>query len=620
MSVTEPPPEDKELQQVHYATVRFAGDSGDGMQLVGSQFADIASLVGNALSTMPDYPSEIRAPAGSLAGVSSYQLSFADYDITTPGDAPFVLVAMNPAALKVNLPDLQDKGLVVVNEDEFTALNLKKAGYATNPLTDGSLAGHRVIPAAMTRLTEEAVKELNLPRAARARSRNFFALGMMLWLYDRPLQPVLEWLMRKFGKSRDALAANGATLRAGFNFADTTELLRVHFHVAQARLPKGRYRRLTGNEAITLGLIAAAQTAARPLVYASYPITPASDILHELSRYKEFDVRTIQSEDEIAACCAAIGASFAGAIGITGTSGPGLALKTEAMGLAVMTELPLVVVDVQRAGPSTGMPTKTEQTDLLAALHGRPGESPVVVLAASSAADCFWTAYEAVRLATKYMTPVLLLSDSFLANSAEPFLIPAVDSLADLRTPQAPTPATFAPYRRDPQTLARPWATPGMKGMEHRIGGLEKEDGSGLVTYDAANHQHMVLQRERKIAGIAADIPAAEPMGPDAGDLLVVGWGSTYGAIAAAVAGVRQQRPQKVAHLHLRHLNPLPANVEAVMRRYTRVLVAENNLGHLRGLLQGRFLIPTVGLNKVEGRPFLIREVVAKIEEVLGHA
>ncbi|MFA6107780.1 MAG: 2-oxoacid:acceptor oxidoreductase subunit alpha [Candidatus Latescibacterota bacterium] len=618
MSVAEPPQADKELLQVHHATVRFAGDSGDGMQLVGSQFADIASLVGNALSTMPDYPSEIRAPAGSLAGVSSYQLSFADFDITTPGDSPFVLVAMNPAALKVNLPDLHDHGLVVVDEDEFTAGNLKKAGYATNPLTDGSLAGHRIIPAAMTRLTEEAVKDLGLPRAARARSRNFFALGMMLWLYDRPLQPVLEWLMRKFGKQREVLAANGATLRAGYNFADTTELLRVHFHVAQARLPRGRYRRLTGNEAFGLGLVAAAQRAARSLVYASYPITPATDILHELSRYKEFDVRTIQAEDEIAACCAAIGAAFAGAVGATGTSGPGLALKTEAIGLAVMTELPLVVIDVQRAGPSTGMPTKTEQADLLAALYGRPGESPVVVLAASTPADCFWTAFEAVRLATRYMTPVLVLSDSFLANSAEPFLIPAVDSLADLRTSTHLDPARFAPYRRDPATLARPWAVPGMKGMEHRIGGLEKEDVTGTVTYDAANHQHMVLQRERKVAGIAADLPPAEPVGPASGDLLVVGWGSTYGALAAAVADA-VQAGRAVAHLHLRHLNPFPANLEEVLRRYRRVLVAENNLGHLRTLLQGRFLVPTVGFSKVEGRPFLIREVAAKIEEVMDH-
>ncbi|MHB1308042.1 MAG: 2-oxoacid:acceptor oxidoreductase subunit alpha, partial [Limisphaerales bacterium] len=483
----------KPLQEIHQATVRFAGDSGDGMQLVGSQFADLSWLVGNAIRTHPDFPSEIRAPAGSLAGVSGFQLSFADEEVTTPGDAPYVLVAMNPAALKVNLTEVQPGGILIVNQDEFTAANLAKARYATHPLEDGSLAGYRVIGVPMTRLNDEATRATNLSSRDRARCKNFFALGVVLWLYDRPLQPLLEWLMKKFRKLPDVMAANGAALRAGYNFGNTTELFRVHYRVAPAKLPKGRYRRLNGNEAIALGLAAATHRARRTLLYASYPITPASEILHELSRYKEFDVRTLQCEDEIAACCAAIGGSFAGAVGVTGTSGPGLALKTEAMGLAVMTELPLVIVNVQRAGPSTGMPTKTEQADLLMALYGRHGESPMPVLAASSPADCFAVAYEAVRLATKYMTPVLVLSDSFLANSAEAMALPNPADLPDL-TVVSPSKATpdFAPYRRDPKTLARPWAVPGIEGLEHRIGGLEKQDGSGLVTYDAENHRRMV--------------------------------------------------------------------------------------------------------------------------------
>ncbi len=606
----------KELIQVHNATVRFAGDSGDGMQLVGSQFADLASMVGNTIRTLPDYPSEIRAPAGSLGGVSGYQLNFGDYEITTPGDEPFVLVAMNPAALKVNLPELQSRGIIVANQDEFTEANLRKADYKSNPLEDGSLDDYRLIPVAMTQLNDEATRHTGLSKQQRERCKNFFALGIMLWLYDRPMQPVLEWLMKKFSRNRDVMAANGASLRAGYNFADTAELLRVHYHVAQASLPKGRYRRITGNEAAALGLVVGASKAKRPLVYASYPITPASEILHELSRHKEFDVRTIQCEDEIAACCAAIGASFAGAIGITGTSGPGLALKTEAIGLAVMTELPLVVIDVQRAGPSTGMPTKTEQADLLMAMYGRHGESPAIVLAASGPGDCFQMAFEAIRLATQFMTPVLLLSDSFLANSAEPMRIPDPDSLPDLEIRPTATPDDFAPYRRDPNTLARPWVVPGMKGMEHRIGGLEKEDVTGAITYDAANHRKMVELRARKIAAAAEVIPPAELAGPESGDVLVVGWGSTYGAIAAAV-GETQRKGHAVSHLHLRYLNPLPKNVGEIFGRFRRLLVPENNLGHLRTMLRSQFAEEFQSLPKVEGRPFLIREITAQIEEML---
>ncbi len=611
---------DKQLQEIHQATVRFAGDSGDGMQLVGSQFADLSSMMGNAIRTLPDFPSEIRAPAGSLAGVSGYQLNFADEEVTTPGDEPYVLVAMNPAALKVNLPEVQPGGILVVNQDEFRDANLAKARYQTNPLEDGSLAGYRVVPVPMTRLNEEATRVAQLSSRERARCKNFFALGVVLWLYDRPIQPLLEWLMKKFRKTREVMAANGAALRAGYNFANTTELFRVHYHVAPAKMPKGRYRRVNGNEAIALGLVAAGHQARRTLVYASYPITPASEILHELSRHKEFDVRTLQCEDEIAACCAAIGGSYAGAIGVTGTSGPGLALKTEAMGLAVMTELPLVIIDVQRAGPSTGMPTKTEQSDLLMALHGRHGESPLAVLAAASPADCFPIAFEAVRLATKYMTPVLVLSDSFLANSAEAFALPKPKDLPDLTipSPARDTPG-FAPYSRDPETLARPWAIPGTAGLEHRIGGLEKQDGSGVVTYDAENHRRMVGLRARKIDGIARDIPLAEVHGDENGELLIVGWGSTYGAITAAV---RQSRDEgfSVSHLHLRHLNPLPANVGDVLRSFRRVLVPENNLGQLCTLLRARFLVDAKPLSKIEGRPFLIREIRCAIEQELKNA
>jgi 2-oxoglutarate ferredoxin oxidoreductase subunit alpha len=598
----------KQLIQVHRATVRFAGDSGDGMQLVGAQFADIASMVGNAIRTMPDFPAEIRAPTGTLSGVSGYQLHFGDNEVVTPGDAPFVLVAMNPAALKVHLPQLEPGGVIVANEDEFTPGNLEKVGYASNPLEDGSLDSYRLFPVPMSTLNEQAVQHTALSRADRARCKNFFALGLMLWFYDRPLQPVLEWVIKKFGRNREALAANGASLRAGYFFAETAELFPVSYHVAEAKLPPGTYRRVTGNEAMALGCIAAAHRAGKSLVYASYPITPASEILHELSKHQEFDVRTIQAEDEIAACCMAIGASFSGAIGATGTSGPGLALKTEALGLAVMAELPLVVIDVQRAGPSTGMPTKTEQGDLLMSLYGRPGESPAVVLAAATPADCFDTAFEAVRLAIKFMTPVLVLSDGFLAFGAEPWRIVDPDELPDLRIVPVPDATSFAPYRRDPTTLARPWAKPGTPGLEHRTGGLEKEEITGLVNFNGVNHRKMVRLRAEKIARIADDIPLAPVTGPNTGDMLVVGWGSTQGAIAAAVAEL-QDEGHTVAHMHLRYLNPLPRNVGDVLGAYRLVVVAENNLGQLATLLQAQFPVRVQKLSKIEGSPFLIREV-----------
>jgi 2-oxoglutarate/2-oxoacid ferredoxin oxidoreductase subunit alpha len=607
----------KEFVQTASATVRFAGDSGDGMQLVGSQFADIASMTGNVVCTLPDFPSEIRAPAGTLAGVSGFQLSFADHEVHTPGDTPYVLVAMNPAALKVNLKDLAPGGIIVVNEDEFKPTNLTKAGYEANPLTSGELSAYRVIPVAMTRLNEEAVKPMQLARKDAARCKNFFALGLALWLYDRPIQPMLEWLMKKFRKNVSVMAANGASLRAGYNYADTAELFRVQHTVAAARLPKGRYRRLTGNEATAIGLVAGAHRAGRTLLYASYPITPASDVLHELSKYKEYDVRTLQTEDEIAACCAALGASFGGAVGVTGTSGPGLSLKTEALGLAVMTELPLVCIDVQRAGPSTGMPTKTEQADLLMAMYGRHGECPLVVLAPATPADCLRMAFEAVRLATKYMTPVLLLSDSYLANSAEPWRVVDPKDLPELPTMRPAEGEEFAPYRRDPETLARAWVVPGTPGHEHRIGGLEKSDVSGTVCYDGANHRRMIELRAQKIAGIARDIPAAEIVGPVEGELLVVGWGSTYGAIAAAVDEA-QHAGQQVAHLHLRYLNPFPANLDAALKKYRRILVPENNTGHLLGMLRERFCVDAVGLSEIEGRPFRVHEIQEQLDKLLG--
>lgn len=606
----------KELIQVQHATVRFAGDSGDGMQLVGGQFADIASMSGSAICSFPDFPSDIRAPAGTLGGVSGYQLSFGDQRVTTPGDAPFVLVAMNPAALKVCLPELQKGGIIIANEDAFTAANLQKAEYDSNPLEDGSLDDYRLIPVPMGRLNEEATAATGLPKSQRERCKNFFALGVALWLYDRPLQPLLEWMMKKFARTPEVMAANAASLRAGHNFANTAELFRVHYQVARAELPPGRYRRVTGNEALALGCIVAAHRLDRPLVYASYPITPASEVLHELAKHKEFDIRVIQAEDEIAACCAAIGASFAGAVGITGTSGPGLSLKSEAIGLAVMTELPLVVLNVQRAGPSTGMPTKTEQADLLISMFGRHGESPAVVLAAASPGDCFQMAFEAVRLATKYMTPVLLLSDSFLANSAEPFRIPDPASLPDLRLPLSVTAEDFAPYRRDPQTLVRPWVAPGTPGFEHRIGGLEKEDGKGTVSYDGDNHTKMVAHRAAKIAHIAADVPSAEVVGAEQGDVLVVGWGSSYGAIAAAVQELHAEG-RSVAHLHLRYLNPLPRNTGETLARFRRVLVVEGNCGQLKMILRDRFTASFCSLNQVAGRPFLIREVRTAIQELL---
>ena len=606
-------------RQLERVTIRFAGDSGDGMQLTGSQFTRTAAVFGNDISTYPDFPAEIRAPAGSLPGVSGFQLSFASTEIHTPGDQPDVLVAMNPAALKSNLGDLPIGGALVVNEDAFTPVNLNKVGYATNPLTDGSLAAYDVFSVPISTLNARASEGLELTNKQVDLTKNFFALGLMFWLYDRSLDPTIRWIDEKFSKRPVIAEGNKRALRAGYNFGETTEIFHERYLVPPARLAPGRYRNITGNEATALGFVAASQLADRTLFYGSYPITPASDILHSLAAYKNFGVKTYQAEDEIAAIGAAIGASYGGALGITGTSGPGLALKSEALGLAVMVELPLVVIDVQRAGPSTGMPTKTEQGDLLQVMFGRNSDSPVAVVAPATPAECFDMAIEAWRIALKYMTPVAFMSDAFLANGAEPWAIPDPDDLPHIAVPNRTEKDGFYPYLRDPETLARPWAVPGTPGLEHRIGGLEKSDVIGNVSYDPENHHRMTVLRQEKIAGIAADVPPLEVYGAPEGDLLILGWGSTYGAIRSAVERLRE-RGQAVSHAHLRHLNPFPANTEAVLRSFRRVLIPELNLGHLLMLVRARYLIDAVGYNRVRGKPFRIAELEAEAERVVGES
>jgi 2-oxoglutarate ferredoxin oxidoreductase subunit alpha len=610
-----PPPEQESVDHVR---IRFAGDSGDGMQLAGARFTDASAIFGNDLATLPSYPAEIRAPAGSIAGVSSFQVHIADSDILTPGDNPDVLVAMNPAALKANLADLSPAGTIVVNRDAFDERNLARAGYATNPLRDGSLHGYTVIEVPMEEMTRGAVKDTGIGGRGVLRSKNFFALGLMIWMFSRPTEPILEWIRDAFTKDEAVMRANTAAFKAGYNFGETTEQFRHTYQVRPAKLPAGTYANVTGNQTVAWGLVAAARAARLPLLYSSYPITPASEILHELARYQKLGVRTFQAEDEIAAIGVALGAAFAGNLGVTGTSGPGMALKSETMSLAVMTELPLLIVDVQRAGPSTGMPTKTEQADLLMAMYGRHGEAPLPVLAIASPGDAFDTMIEAVRIALKYMTPVIVLSDGYIANSAEPWLLPDLDALPDISVPFVTAPpgdGKFLPYLRDPQTLARGWAVPGTPGLEHRVGGLEKEDVTGEVSHDPANHDLMVLLRERKVAGIAADIPEVAVDADAGADLLVVGWGSTYPAI---FAGVRQARARgaKVARAHLRHLNPFPRNLGEVVRQYPRVLVPELNRGQLRHLLRAEFLVDAIGLDKVQGMPFKTSEIEEKIMEM----
>jgi 2-oxoglutarate ferredoxin oxidoreductase subunit alpha len=614
----------KIAQDLESVTIRFAGDSGDGMQLAGTRFTDASAILGNDISTLPDFPAEIRAPAGTLPGVSGFQVHFSSQDIHTPGDSLNALVAMNPAALKTNLKDLEPGGMLIVNSDAFGSGDLHKAGYKVNPLHDGSLKGYRVFNVPMNVLNREAVAECKLSPREADRCKNFFALGLVYWMYERSLEPTLRWIRDKFKKNPAVMEANTRTLKAGYNYGETTETMPVHYRVPKAQLKPGRYRKITGNEALAIGLVTATQLANVPLVYASYPITPASDILHSLSELKRFGVRAVQAEDEIAAMGMAIGASFAGALGVTATSGPGICLKSEAMGLAVMTELPCVIIDVQRGGPSTGLPTKTEQADLLQVMFGRNGECPLAILAPCSPADCFNMVFEAVRLAIGYMVPVVVLSDGYLANGSEPWLIPNVASLPRIKVshPVAPAggngngEAVFHPYLRD-ERLVRPWAIPGTPGLEHRIGGLEKEDVTGNVSYDPANHENMIRIRAQKVANIAKDIPELTVTGPDQGDLLVVGWGGTYGSILTAVQRA-QRKGYKVASTHLRYMNPMPRNLGDVLKRYKKVLVPELNSGQLRMLLRSYFLVDAIGLNKVQGKPFLVSEIEGKIAEVIG--
>jgi 2-oxoglutarate ferredoxin oxidoreductase subunit alpha len=604
-------------EKIDEVVIRFAGDSGDGMQLTGTQFTNTSALLGNDLSTLPDFPAEIRAPAGTLPGVSAFQVRIADYDIHTPGDAPDVLVAMNPAALKKEIKDLKPNGIVIVNTDEFNERNFAKANITSNPLEDGSLANYRVFQAALTTMTRRTLEGSGLDTKSMDRCKNMFALGMCYWLFSRPLDNTVEWLKKQFAKKPHLAEANITVLKAGWNFCDITELFHDRYEVPAARMEPGLYRNITGNVSLAMGLVAASRRSGLPLFLGAYPITPASDVLHELSKYKNFGVTTFQAEDEIAAVCSAIGASFGGALGVTVSSGPGIALKAEAMNLAVMTELPLVVCDIQRGGPSTGLPTKTEQADLLQVMFGRNGESPLPILSASSPKDCFEVALEAVRLATRYMVPVVLLSDGYIANGSEPWKLPQVEDLPDLRIEFRTSPEGFHPYERHPETLARPWAIPGTPGLEHRIGGLEKENVTGNVSYDPVNHENMIHLRAEKVARIANEIPDLEVEGdPQGGDLLVLGWGSTAGAITGAVNSARRLG-LSVSRAHLRYLNPFPKNLGEVLARFDRVLLPEMNLGQLALLLRARYLKDIITFSKVQGKPFTRQEILDKVQSIL---
>ena len=587
------------------------------MQLTGERFTDVSALIGNDISTVPDFPAEIRAPAGTLPGVSAFQLTFSHRKIYTPGDAPDVLVAMNPAALKTNIRDLARGKVLIVNEDSFTQGNLKKAGWATNPLEDDTLKDYRVYKARITYLTREALKGVNVKSGEADRSKNFFALGLVSWMYDRPLEPTLKWIEQKFAKRPEIVQANAKALKAGYHYGDITEVFSVQYQVEKAVLEPGTYRKISGNEATVLGLVTVSEITRTPLLYAGYPITPASDILHGLAQYKNFGIRTFQAEDEISAVGAALGASFGGQLGVTGTSGPGMCLKAEMVNLALMAELPLVILDIQRGGPSTGLPTKTEQGDLLMALAGRNSDSPIAIVAPRSPSDCFYMAIEAVRIAVQYMTPVIFLSDGFLANSSEPWRIPSVEDLPRFVIRHWSEKEGFFPYMRDKETLARPWVSPGTPGLEHRIGGLEKAEKTGNVSYDPENHDRMVRIRAEKIERIALTIPPAEVFGDPEGDLLVLGWGSTYGAVLSAVDACRKQG-KRVSACNLRYLNPFPKNLGEVLKRFDRVLIPEGNLGQLKMLIRNRYLVDAVGLNRVKGQPFKIADVEHAIGEMIG--
>lgn len=610
----------KSVEKLDSVVIRFAGDSGDGMQLTGNQFTNTSAVLGNDISTLPDFPAEIRAPAGSLPGVSAFQLNFSSSDIRTPGDAPDVLIAMNPAALKTNLKDLPHGGILIVNEDAFIDRNLERANYESNPLDGDELRDYRLFRIPISTLNMNALEDIDLPGKAKERCKNLFALGMLYWMYDRPMDVTIEWIEKKFGKNPAVVEANIKTLKAGFHYAETAEVIATHYKITPAKLKPGKYRNIMGNQATALGFVAAAEQAKTPLVYCSYPITPATDVLHELARMKNFGVKTLQCEDEIAAIGAAIGVSFGGGIALTGTSGPGLALKSEALNLAVMVELPLIVLNVQRGGPSTGLPTKTEQSDLLQAMFGRNGDSPVPVLAPSTPSECFEMSIEAVRLAVKYMTPVLLLSDGYIANGSEPWRIPEVKDLPQITVQYPQVKAgeeKFLSYERDSKTLARPWAIPGTKGLEHRVGGLEKQEGTGNVSYDPNNHEKMTKLRAAKVAAIAQDIPDVKVCGKESGEVLVVGWGSTYGAITSAVEKLQKQGAA-VSSIHLRHLNPFPSNLGKVLSGFQKILVPELNMGQLSMLLRAEFLVDAHPLNKIQGQPFKIAEITAGIEKLLN--
>ncbi|NOZ03303.1 MAG: 2-oxoacid:acceptor oxidoreductase subunit alpha [FCB group bacterium] len=610
------------LKRVEDVVIRFAGDSGDGMQLTGGRFTETTAIVGNDLSTLPDYPAEIRAPAGSLAGVSAFQIHFSSKDIHTPGDQPDVLVVMNPAALKVHLPDLIPGGTIIVNRNAFTDKNLKMAGYDSNPLDDGSLnEKYTVYDIEMGKLVINACKDLNLPPKTVERTKNMLALGFLFWMYDRPLDTTIKWLRIKFAKRPELIEANVRAVRTGYNYGETTETFTTRYTVAKAKLPAGKYRNINGNYALSLGLVAASEKANIPLFYGGYPITPASEVLHSLSAWKHFGIRTFQAEDEIAGVTSAIGAAFAGSLAVTATSGPGVALKTEALGLAVMAELPLVVINVQRGGPSTGLPTKTEQADLLQAMYGRNGEAPIPVLAAATPGDCFYVAYEAARVAIKYMTPVIVLTDGYLAHGSEPWVIPKAEDLPAIKVEHPNSihegDPGFMPYRRDPESLARPWAIPGVEGLEHRIGGLEKENITGNVNYDPDNHHFMIKIRAQKVANIVNEIPPTEVYGPESGKMLILSWGGTFGSNRAAVDRLRKEGIE-VSHLHLRWINPLPKDLGEILIRFEKILIPEINLGQLSKIIRADYLVDAQGLNLVRGRPFRASDIMNAVKEKLG--
>ncbi len=614
MATAEAPTRKREI--IEQAVIRFCGDSGDGMQITGSQFTNTVALYGNDIATFPDFPAEIRAPAGTLPGVSGFQLHFASGDIYTPGDAVDALIAMNPAALKTNVADLKTNGILIVNTDSFKEVDLKKAQLTVNPLEDGSLQGYRLFPVALNKLTRAALKDLGLDARSMDRCKNFFALGMCYWLYNRAMDATDRWLDDKFKNKPALVQANKLAMKAGYSFCEATEAFQTSYEIPPAKLAPGTYRNISGNSALALGFVAASQRSGLPLFQGSYPITPASDILHELAMFKNFGVVTFQAEDEIAAMTSAIGAAYGGSLSITTTSGPGMALKMEAIGLAIAVELPVVICNIQRGGPSTGLPTKTEQADLLQALYGRNSEAPVPVLAPQTPGDCFWVALEASRIALKYMVPVIILSDGYLANGAEPWKIPSLDELPKFPVKFRTDPEGFMPYLRNPETLARPWAVPGTPGLEHRVGGLEKQDVTGNVNYEPLNHERMVQLRAAKVAAVVEEVPDVVPMGDPDGDLLLVGWGSTYGAITVALRAQRA-KGRRIGHVHLRHLNPLPKNLGEVLKRYKKIVVPEMNMGQLVWVLRAKYLVDAEAFGKIQGKPFKQSEIEAKIEESL---